>query len=318
MKITATITAIALAAATAATAEVNLKLGHPYDPADPVHTAANTFARVAAEESNGEVNVSVFPSAQLGKVKEMQEGVQQGFVDIVLESVGTLSSFHPLAGVESMPYLFRDADHYMRVWNGDVGEQVKSVLADEANFRIFGHLYRGSRELTSNRKIESIDDLDGLKIRVTPIKERLVTWETFGASPTPMAFSELFTALQQGVIDAQENPIATIHKNSFDEVQDYLIQTSHMANGFTFQMNATRFADFDPEVQDVLNNAAEAAAEEYNTYVKENEAKLLNELQEKGMEVIRIDRAPFRDKAKEVVAQFPDLEEWYLKMAEVE
>lgn len=318
MKITATISAIAIAAATTATAEVNLKLGHPYDPADPVHTAAETFARVAAENSNGEIDVSVFPSAQLGKVKEMQEGVQQGFVDIVLESVGTLSSFHPLAGVESMPYLFRDADHYMRVWSGEVGEEVKSALATEANFRIFGHLYRGSRELTSNKKVESIDDLAGLKIRVTPIKERLVTWETFGASPTPMAFSELFTALQQGVIDAQENPIATIHKNSFNEVQEYLIQTSHMANGFTFQMNAERFSKLDPEVQDALYAAAETAAEEYNTYVKENEAKLLEELQEKGMKLIEIDRVPFSEKAKEVVAQFPDLEEWYLKMAEVE
>ncbi len=318
MKLFATIAAIAIMATTAATAETRLKLGHPYDPADPVHTAAQTFARVAAEESNGEINVSVFPSAQLGKVKEMQEGVQQGFVDIVLESVGTLSGFHPLAGVESMPYLFRDADHYLRVWNGDVGQEVKDLMAEEANFRIFGHLYRGSRELTSNKEVNSIDDLNGLKIRVTPIKERLVTWETFGASPTPMSFSELFTALQQGVIDAQENPIATIHKNSFDEVQKYLVLTSHMSNGFTFQMNANKFDGFSPEIQEALEKAASAAAEEYNNYVKENEASLLADLENKGMTIVEIDREPFRAKAKDVVAQFPDLEEWYLKMAAVE
>ncbi len=318
MKLTATIAAIAIATGTMASAELSLKLGHPYDPADPVHTAAETFARVAAEESNGEIDVSVFPSAQLGKVKEMQEGVQQGFIDIVLESVGTLSGFHPVAGVESMPYLFRDGDHYMRVWTGEIGQEVKDLLAEEANFRIFGHLYRGSRELTSNREITSIDDLDGLKIRVTPITERLVTWETFGASPTPMSFSELFTALQQGVIDAQENPIATIHKNSFDEVQEYLILTSHMSNGFTFQVNAATFDGYAPEIQEALEKAAEAAAEEYNDYVRENEASLLAELEERGMTILEIDREPFRALAKDVVGQFPAVEDWYLRMAEVE
>ena len=317
MKITATIAAIAIAAGTMASAETRLKLGHPFDPADPVQTAAETFARVAAEESDGEIDVSVFPSAQLGKTKEMQEGVQQGFVDIVLESVGTLSGFHPVAGVESMPYLFRDGDHYLRVWNGEVGQEVKDMLAKDANFRIFGHLYRGSRELTSNMEVNSIDDLSGLKIRVTPIKERLVTWETFGASPTPMSFSELFTALQQGVIDAQENPIATIHKSSFDEVQEYLVLTSHMANGFTFHMNAEKFDGYSPEVQTALIAAADAAAEEYNTYVSENQAKLLAELKERGMIIVEIDREPFRAKAKDVVAQFPAVEDWYLRMSEV-
>ena len=297
-----------------ASAELKLKLAHNVDPKDPAHQAATIFAEEAAKLSGGEINVRFYPAAQLGKTKEVQEGVQQGFVDIVIESIGTLSGFHPVAGVESMPYLFEDADHYVRVWNGPVGLEVKEVLAKEANFRIFGHMFRGTRELTSNRKIEKIEDLNGLKIRVTPIKERLATWKTFGASPTPMAFSEVFTALQQGVIEAQENPIPTIAKNSFYEVQKYLILTSHMANGFTFQMNAKKFDGYSKEVQDALIGAADKAAEFYNRYVQENEQKLLDEMAGQGMEIVKIDQAPFREKAKEVVAQFPDVQDWYLKM----
>lgn len=315
--ICAALAALALGVS-AANAEINLKLAHNFDTSDPAHRAAETFARVAAEESGGEINVRVFPAAQLGTKEDVQAGVQQGFVDVVLESIGTLSAFHPIAGVESMPYLFRGADHYQQVWNGDVGQEVKQVLADEANFYITGHLYRGSRELTSNRRIESIEDLDGLKIRVTPIPERLATWETFGASPTPMSFSEVFSALQQGVIDAQENPLATIARNSFNEVQEYLVLTSHMSNGFTFQMNAENFRSYAPEMQEAIDTAAAAAAKEYNAWVIENEASILEELSASGMEIIKIDTAPFREKAKEVVAQFPHLEEWYLQMVDSE
>jgi TRAP-type transport system periplasmic protein len=312
-----TVAGISVAISFNAFAETKLKLAHAYDPADPVHKAAEVFAEVAKRESNGELNIRLFPSGQLGKVKQVQEGVQLGFVHIVIESIGTLSSFNPIAGVESMPYLFDDAEHYRKIWNGPVGQEIKNELESESNWKILGHMYRGSRELTSNKKVTSIGELDGLKIRVTPIKERLVTWETFGASPTPMAFSELFTALQQGVIDAQENPIATIHKNSFYEVQDYLIKTSHMANGFTFQMNFKKFNDHPVEIQNALQTAAKEAADSYNAYVVKHEAELLADLEAKGMEIVEVDKAPFREKAKEVVAQFPELEEWYLKMTNV-
>ena len=300
---------------TAATAQTKLTLSHAYDPADPVHKAAEVFAEVAHEASQGEFNVRIFPSAQLGKVKQAQEGVQQGFIDITIESIGTLSSFNKLAGIESMPYLFDGAEHYEQVWNGPVGEEIKGILEAESNWTIMGHMYRGARELTTNKPVNSIADLDGLKIRVTPIKERLETWKAFGASPTPLPFSEVFTALQQGVIDAQENPVATIHKNSFYEVQEYLVKTSHMANGFTFQMNTKKFKKHSPEMQAALRKAANAAADYYNEYVVKNEQSLLDDLQSKGMKIVEIDKAPFREKSKLVVDKFPHLKPWYDKIS---
>ncbi len=299
---------------TSASAETRLKLGHVANTDHPIHFAAETFSRVANDLSGGELDVRIFPSSQLGKAKEALEGIQLGTIDISMDSIGSLSNFHPVAGVESMPYLFRDADHYMEVWNGPVGQEIKELLAKEANFRVMGHLYRGSRELTSNREIRSIDDLAGLKIRVTPIKERLETWKAFGASPTPMAWSEVFTALQQGVIEAQENPIAAIHAEKLAEVQDYLILTSHMANGFTFVMNAERFDGMPSEHQIALRGAALAAAAEFRATVKANRERLIEALKGQGMEVIEIDQAPFQAKANDVVALFPEVQPWYEKM----
>ncbi len=109
-----------------------------------------------------------------------------------------------------MPHLFEDADHYVAIWNGPVGREIKRIIAGESNFLVLGPMFRGARRLTANRPVEPIDDLAGLKIRVSPTQERLVTRQIFGASPTPMSWSEVFTALQQGIIDAQVNPLATI------------------------------------------------------------------------------------------------------------
>src|SRR5919106_3000967 len=135
----------------ASAADMTLRLGHGQDPADPVHTAAQKFADAVARETDGSVEVRIFPSSSLGDYTQMQEGLQQGTVDVVIESIGTLSRYHPLAGVESMPFLFEDAGHYAEVWNGPVGEEIKQKIADEANFLVLWHMYRGARQLTSSK-----------------------------------------------------------------------------------------------------------------------------------------------------------------------
>jgi TRAP-type transport system periplasmic protein len=320
MKLTKTLMAVfaatTLCAGTSAAQgqDMKLRLGHVGDPADPRHTACEKFAEIAKKESGGKIDVRIFPSSSLGDYKQMQEGLQQGTIDIVIESIGTLSRFYPPAGVESMPYLFDGYDHYVSIWNGPVGEKLKKDMAEKANFLILGHMFRGARELTSNKPVRSIDDLKGLKIRVSPMKERLVTWKTFGANPTPMGFSEVFTALQQGVIDAQENPLETIKGSSLFEVQKYLILTSHMANGFTFMFNAKRFNAWPAEIQAAIRKAADGGADWYNKFVADEASATLAFLKERGMEIIEPDRAPFRAKAKAVVDEFPELKELYLQM----
>ena len=297
-----------------ALAETRLKLAHVADPSHPVHAAAETFARVAADLSDGDIDVSVFPNSQLGKAAEAMEGIQLGTVDISIDALGALSAYHPAAGIDSMPYAFNDANHYMAVWDGPVGKEIKEAFATESNFRVMGHLFRGTRELTSNVEVRSMEDLAGLKMRVTPIKERLETWKAFGAAPTPMAWSEVFTSLQQGVIDAQENPVAVALSQKLYEVQKYLILTSHMANGFTFIMNEEKFQNMSQQNQLALRGAALAAAAEFSAKVEADRETTIAKLKELGMEVIEIDQTPFREKAVEVVALFPDLAPWYEKL----
>ena len=306
----------ALAAVTAmpALAETKLKLAHVADPSHPVHAAALTFARVAADLSDGDIAVSVFPNSQLGKAAEAMEGVQLGTVDISIDALGALSAYHPAAGIDSMPYAFKDANHYMSVWDGPVGKEMKDLFASDTNFRILGHLFRGTRELTSNVEVRSMKDLAGLKMRVTPIKERLETWRAFGAAPTPMAWSEVFTSLQQGVIDAQENPVAVALSQKLYEVQKYLILTSHMANGFTFILNEEKFQAMSMQNQLALRGAALAAAAEFSAKVEADRETTIAKLKDLGMEVIEIDQTPFREKAKDVVALFPELQPWYAKL----
>ncbi|MCY4237687.1 MAG: TRAP transporter substrate-binding protein [Rhodospirillaceae bacterium] len=297
-----------------ALAETKISLAHVANTEDAVHAAALTFARVAKAESGGELNIRIFPSSQLGKGKEVLEGIQQGTIGMAVDTLGRVSKFHKLAGIESMPYLFKDADHYFKIWNGPVGKEIKDKIAKEANFRFIGHMFRGTRELTSNRKITSIKDLAGLKIRVTPIKERLATWKAFGASPTPMAWSEVFTSLQQGVIEAQENPAPVIISQKLHEVQKYMILTSHMANGWTFVFNAKKFEAMPEKLRTALHKAADAASRQFNDNYKTNRTKVLAKIKGLGVEIITIDQAPFRAKAKEVVAQFPHLKPWYDRM----
>jgi len=309
-------TAVVLAMVPAAQAETRMTLAHVANVDHPVHKAAETFARVASEESGGDLNIRVFPSSQMGKAKEVLEGIQQGTVDISVDGITSLSAFHPLAGIESMPYLFRDADHYFSLWNSEQGQRIKDLIAEEANFRVLGHMYRGSRELTSNKPISSAADLEGLKIRVTPIKERLETWKAFGANPTPMAWSEVFTSLQQGVIDAQENPLAAIYSEKIYEVQKYLVLTSHMSNGFTFVFNAKRYEAMPDKHKAALEKAAAAASKQFNDFVSSSYDQMVENLRAEGMEIVEIDTEPLRAKAKDVVALFPELESYYLALTQ--
>ncbi len=291
------------------------RIGLVQDQNDPLQQAIKIFAETVAKETGGNIDVRVFPVSRLGDYQQMQESVQKGSLDAVIDDIASLSRYSPVAGIESMPYLFKDADQYKAVWNGPIGMEIKQKIVDDSNFRIVGHMYCGTRELTASRPINSIEDLKGLKVRVTPMmQERLVTWKMFGSSPTPMNWSEVFSSLRQGVIEAQENPLATIQSASLNEVQKYLILTSHMVSGFTFQFNDIDYRGWPDEKRVAIEAGVKAATDGYNEFIANEQSAILADLKEKGMTVIEIDRAPFRAIAKDVVAEFPDLQPWYEKL----
>jgi tripartite ATP-independent periplasmic transporter solute receptor, DctP family len=195
---------------------VVLKAGHAVDPSHPYHRGLVEFARLIENRTNGKYRIDLYPSAQLGNERDMIEGLQLGTLDLVVTSTGPVSNFVPRMGVVDLPYLFKNRQHAYTVLDGPIGE---SLLEGFKGNGIVGLAFweNGFRCLTNSRRpIKTPEDVKGLKIRTM---ENIATFKCLGASPTPMAWSEVFTSLQQGVLDGQENPISIIYHQRIYEVQ---------------------------------------------------------------------------------------------------
>ncbi|WEK54732.1 MAG: TRAP transporter substrate-binding protein [Candidatus Cohnella colombiensis] len=282
---------------------VTLRLGHITGDSDAWHIGALKFAELVKEKSNGTVTVDVFPSSTLGNDRDLIEGMQLGSVDFALVA-GVLSNFYEPYSILELPYLFRDEDHLKKVLYGEVGEKLQNDLLANAQIRGLEFWVRGPRELTTNKKVEKVEDLKGLKIRVPEIPASIAAWQAMGASPTPMAFGEVYSSLQTGVIDGQENPFALISSNKLQEVQKYLVLTNHLYGYVQLTMSDITYQKLSPAQQKAVEEAAREATEFENNLVAENEIKLLEGLKVGGMEVIEVDTTGFAEKASTVHADF--------------
>ncbi|MCR4443299.1 MAG: TRAP transporter substrate-binding protein [Peptococcaceae bacterium] len=205
-----------------------LKLANVSPVGDPRDEAAKKFAAAVEKKTEGKVKVEVYSGGTLGTWRDTIEGLKPGIVQVVLESVGTLEPYTSLAAIDAVPFLYQGDSHFKKVWYGDLGKQLLDEVGTKGSFELMGPMHRGARYVTSKRKIETAADLKGLKIRVPEIKIYLKTWEKLGATPTPMAFTEVYTGLQQGTVEAQENPLTLSYSSAFYEVCPYLIKTKHV------------------------------------------------------------------------------------------
>ena len=244
----------------------------------------------------------------------MAEGLQIGTVQMSFESVGTLDRYDPLPGIEAFPYLFKDLDHWKKFWFSPSAQQLHDDIAVKTKFRTVGAIYRGSRNLTCNKEIKSIDDLKGLKLRVPPLKMYRMTWEAFGAAPVPMAFTELFTAMQQGTVDGQENPLNIINDFKFNEVCKYLVMTKHVLGTMTYIFYEPWFAKLPADVKDILVKDIQEGCTWANGEAEKAEESLKADLVKKGMKLIEPDLAPYRAKTANIINDFPDLKGYYDKI----
>jgi tripartite ATP-independent transporter DctP family solute receptor len=226
-----------------------------------------------------------------------------------------LDRYDTLAGLHVYPFLFRDADHFFKVYRGPVGAEMFEQIRSKTGVLIIGTLFRGYRELTTvKRPVQKLDDVKGLKIRVPPAKIFVETWKTLGANPTPMVWGEVYLGLKQGLIDAQENPFAIIYHSKIYEVARYLVLTHHAAGFFSFMVNDRKFQAMPPDVQAAFRAAVVPAEEHYNQFVAKEQVQLLDELKKKGMEVLTPDLAPFRERIKSLDAQFPEYAPWLARI----
>jgi len=255
------------------------------------------FADLLREDTNGEIDIKHFPAGQLGKDLDIVEGVKLGSIDIGI--VGAAQN--KVTDALSIPFLFEDAEHMNKVLRGDIGKKLREKYEEQTGIKLIGFAYFAPRVLTTKGvEVKTPADLKGLKIRVPEVPIMVDTWKTLGASPTPIAFTELFSALQTGVVQAQENPYEIILQNSFYEVQDTLIETFHSIPARYLIMNKKRYDSLTPEQQELIEKNWLKAADFIEKTYLENDAKYKQELLAKGMKFIQPDIEAFREATKDV------------------
>nr|CDQ34704.1 Extracytoplasmic solute receptor protein YiaO [Virgibacillus halodenitrificans] len=289
-----------LAAPFATAADYTLKFGHLANEENIWNKAAERFKQVVEEESDGRIDVQIFPNEQLGTEMEVINSIQLGTADMTITGE-SLQNWAPKAAMMAVPYAFRDSKHLRKAVEGDIGKQIEQQIEEKAGLVPIAWFERGPRELTSNRPIKKPSDLDGLRLRVPNVPLFVDTWQALGAKPTPMAFSEVFTSLQQGTIDAQENPLSLIESASFNEVQDYVNVTDHVRSWIYVVIGKKKLESMPEDLQEVVLDAAQQMQSYEAKLFSEDQKRLRNALEEAGMEFVEVDQKAFADKAEPAV-----------------
>ncbi|MEO8136158.1 MAG: TRAP transporter substrate-binding protein [Betaproteobacteria bacterium] len=281
--------------ATAVSAQTTLKLAHTQSSTDSHHLAAVFFADEVKKRSNGAITVSVHPSGELGNDPATLEGVRLGTIDIGLTGNPFFTRFDKKLNALDLPFLFADYAHAYRVVDGPIGSQLLTGL-EQNRMKGLAFWEIGFRHVTnSKRPIVTPKDLQGLKIRTTPNPAHVEAFKLLGANPTPMAFTELYLALETGTVDGQENPVGIIYSQRFNEVQKHLSLTGHAYTVSILAMNLDRFQKLPAAQQKILVDSARDAATYQRKLNRDIEGKALAELKAKGMAVVeKIDTSAFQ------------------------
>ncbi|MCL6258568.1 TRAP transporter substrate-binding protein [Aquiflexum sp. TKW24L] len=299
--------------------EYTLRFGHLANENNIWHKAALKFAEEVYNKSEGRVQVKVYPNEQLGKEMDMLTGILGGSVDLMVTAESLENWSLPLAILCATPYAIRDSDHLKKVAGGQIGKEIEAHITQVAGLKPIAWFERGARNLTTNIPIRHPDDLKGLIIRVPNVSLYVATWSALGAKPTPMAFSEVFTSLQQSTIHGQENPFALIRNAGLYEVQKYCNLTEHVKGWAYVVMGNKKFESMPPDLkQIILESANVMQAYEHELYLKQEELDS-RFLKEKGMEFIEVDKAAFEKMASAaVMASFTEEQkELYKRIQEV-
>jgi TRAP-type transport system periplasmic protein len=289
-------TAITVTAPSSAEAQTVIEVGHSTTLDSHYGMGMTRFGEVLEELSGGQMTLLQHPAAALGGERELIEAVQIGTLDMVITSSGPLPNFVPETQVLDLPFLFRDYDHARGVLDGEIGRELLDYV-DAAGFKALAWTENGFRHITnSQRPIHTPADLQGLKIRTMENPIHLRAFEALGAAPTPMSFAELFTALQQGVVDAQENPIVVISVSNFAEVQSHLSLTGHLYSPAIIMMSEGLWSGLSEEEQGWVMEATAASVEVTRARVTELEETGVDGLIEKGMQVVTdVDKSAFEE-----------------------
>lgn len=298
---------LALWTSSATAADVTLSLGFVGGAQAPEAIAMKQFADEIATKTDGRIEISLQGGGALGGDREVIESVQLGTVDLTVPSTSVVVNFAPDFGVFDIPFLFRDFDHADAVLTGPIGQKMLDSLPEKGLVGLaFGGM--GFRQLTNNvRPVKTPEDAGGLKIRTQQNEMHIAVWKELGVLPTPMAIPEVYTALQQGVVDGQENPVGAIMNNRFGEVQKYLSITDHAFTPLVLLMSPAAYdalSDDDKAIfMEAAKNAMKRNREEVETVLKTG----VKNLSEQGVAVnTDVDKVAFRAKIDGLMPQFAE------------
>jgi tripartite ATP-independent transporter DctP family solute receptor len=286
-------------------AEFDLVEAHTTTEDHPYTLGMVRYAQLVQERTQGRVTIRIHHSRQLGDERQVVEGLQLGTVHLTVSSTGPLGGFVPDMNVLDLPFLFRDANHAYKVLDGEIGRTLLAKF-DAVGIKGLAFWENGFRHITTSKKpVNRPSDLKGLKIRVMENRVHQAAFRQLGADATPMAWGEVFTSLQQGLLDAQENPIPIVSTFKLYEVQKYLTLTGHVYSPAPVLMSKKTWDRMPPDLQKILLDTAIEVAKVQRQINRTQEQKQLGDLKAKGMTIIENpDRAAFREAMRPVVEQF--------------
>ncbi len=284
-----------------------MRVSHTLAPESHYHQGLMQWKKLVEERSGGSVIVEIFHSAQLGSERDVVEGVSLGTVDATLTSTGPLPNFTNAFMVFDLPFIVQDREKAYQWMDGPKGQEILASL-ESSNIKGLGIWENGFRNLTNSKRfVDAPNDMDGLKIRLMENPIHVATFETLGARAVPMPFGELFTALQQGTVDGQENPLVIIDTSKFYEVQGYLALTGHFYSPAVLMINLDFWNNtLNADERSIITQAEQEARKWQRDFSKKGEMELRSKLESQGMEIAEVDAAEWFAMVQPVYEQFSD------------
>ncbi len=256
---------------------------------EPQSRFAQEVAKIVNNQTNGRVQIRIYPNSQLGNISELVDGVKYGFIGMSHHDFASLSKFHGDLSVFNAPYIFRDVNHALKATNprsSPILAQMNTELIEKTGIRILGSFYRGTRQLTTNSPVYNVDDLKGKKIRGVPFPVWMSMIHGMGAIPTPVEFSELTTALMTGMVEGQENPLSNIYASKIYEVQSHVTMTNHMHSCLCVFIHEKLWQKIETRDQEIILNAISYVSIKATDWIIESDQEIINELSSYGITFI--------------------------------
>ena len=288
---------IALVIGGPAWAQTKLRWAHVYEITEPYHTEALWAASEIRKRTNGRFDITVFPASQLGNENQLNEALGFGAIDIIYVGINFVAATYPPLGISGAPFMLRDLDHWKTYRDSKLFSELVQGYDEKTRHKVTALTYYGQRHVTANRRISKPEDMQGMKLRVPPAPLFLMFTKSVGADATPIAFSDVYTALQQGLVDGQENPLPTIMAKKFYEVQSHIVLTGHITESMVTVIGSHVWNKLTPDDQKVFAETLKEAAAKATESIEASERILAGEFRKLGVTVVEPDREAFRKAA---------------------